>query len=83
VRDVVRRRLSGLGEPTTRLLALAAVLGREIDLAVLVAAEGGDADDCLDALEPALASRIVLAVPDAPARFRFATRWCGRWSSTG
>jgi hypothetical protein len=72
VRDVVRRRLSGLGEPTTRLLALAAVLGREIDLAVLVAAEGGDGDDCLDALEPALASRIVLAVPDAPARFRFA-----------
>lgn len=51
VRDVLRRRLSRLPETAVALLRLAAVIGREFDLGVLVrAAEVGE-DDVLDAVE--------------------------------
>ncbi|WP_067862624.1 BTAD domain-containing putative transcriptional regulator [Nocardia shimofusensis] len=51
VRDVLRRRLSRLPETAVSLLRLAAVIGREFDLGVLVrAAEVGE-DEVLDAVE--------------------------------
>ncbi|MGY1773765.1 BTAD domain-containing putative transcriptional regulator [Blastococcus sp. SYSU D00813] len=70
VRDVVRLRLDGLPRPVRDVLAVAAVAGREVSVAVLVAAlgEGGDAagDPVGDAL------RAGLLVEPAPGRVRTA-----------
>jgi DNA-binding SARP family transcriptional activator len=72
VRDVVRRRLAALPASTRALLEMAAVLGREVDLPILLAASGLQEDDCLDALEDALVHRVLAPVPDVPGRYRFA-----------
>jgi DNA-binding SARP family transcriptional activator len=72
VRDVVRRRLATLPDPSVELLAVGAVLGRAVPLDVLAAASGRDVETCLDELEPALASRLLEDAPDAPATYRFA-----------
>ncbi|HEX6238298.1 MAG TPA: BTAD domain-containing putative transcriptional regulator [Acidimicrobiales bacterium] len=72
VRDVLRRRLGLLPEPTRELLAVAAVIGRDLELDLLVRASGQTVDACVDALEPALVHRLVAVVPDRPSTFRFA-----------
>jgi DNA-binding SARP family transcriptional activator len=72
VRDVVRRRLAALPDATRALLETFAVVGREADLAVLVTASGLTADACMDALEPALTSHVLIPVPETPGRHRFA-----------
>ena len=72
VRDVVRRRLGLLPEPTTGLLEVAAVIGRDVDLGLLVRASGRDLDDCLDSLDPAVAHRVLAAVDGRPGTYRFA-----------
>ena len=72
VRDVVRRRLSRLPPETRTLLEVASVIGRTVDLPILIAASGRSPEDCLDALEPALVHRVLLEEPEAPGRFRFA-----------
>jgi DNA-binding SARP family transcriptional activator len=72
VRDVVRDRLAALPPATRSLLEVAAVVGRAADLPVLVRAAGRSEPDVLDALEPALTSRILVPVADAPGRHRFA-----------
>ena len=72
VRDVVRRRLAGLPQETRILIDLAAVVGREADLAVLAQATGLTVDACIDAIEPALASRVFLPVERTPGRLQFA-----------
>lgn len=59
VREVVARRASRLGEEATRVLALAAVIGRDFDLDVLVAATGDHADDVLDVLDAAVGATLV------------------------
>jgi DNA-binding SARP family transcriptional activator len=71
VRDVVRRRIALLPEDTVRLLQVAAVIGRDVDLALLTAASGGSADGVLDGIEPAVVHRLLAPVPDRPATFRF------------
>jgi hypothetical protein len=70
VRDVLRRRIARLPGPTVTALRQAAVLGREIDVDVLAELGGRDADDLLDALEPAVLAGL-LEEP-APSRLRFA-----------
>ncbi|MGQ4597570.1 BTAD domain-containing putative transcriptional regulator [Nocardia sp. R6R-6] len=66
VRDVLRRRLSRLPETVVALLRLAAVIGREFDLEVLVrAAEVGE-DDVLDAVE----AGVLAGLLDEPASGR-------------
>ncbi|MEU2088486.1 BTAD domain-containing putative transcriptional regulator [Nocardia beijingensis] len=66
VRDVLRRRLSRLPETAVALLRLAAVIGREFDLEVLVrAAEVGE-DDVLDAVE----AGVLAGLLDEPASGR-------------
>ena len=71
VRDVVRRRTALLPEPTVRLLQVAAVLGRDVELDLLVRAAGPDLDAVLDDIEPAVVHRLIVPVPDRPGTFRF------------
>ncbi|HET6951259.1 MAG TPA: BTAD domain-containing putative transcriptional regulator [Acidimicrobiales bacterium] len=71
VRDVVRRRIALLPEPTVRLLQVAAVIGRDVALDLLTAAAGADVDAVLDGIEPAIVHRLLAPVPDKPATFRF------------
>jgi DNA-binding SARP family transcriptional activator len=72
VRDVVRRRLTALPAPTRELLETFAVIGREADLPVLVHASGMEPDACLEAMEAALTSRVLVPVQELPGRHRFA-----------
>ncbi|HWM18748.1 MAG TPA: BTAD domain-containing putative transcriptional regulator [Ilumatobacteraceae bacterium] len=70
VRDVVRRRLAQLPPVTNDVLSTAAVLGELIDLRVLAEAIGERLDECLDAIDPAIAIRVL--VPGESGTFRFA-----------
>ena len=69
VRDVVRQRLSRLPEPTRQLLPLTAVLGRDIEPMVLAAAAGLELEGCLERLDPALVTHLL--VPGALGELRF------------
>ncbi|MGY1727260.1 BTAD domain-containing putative transcriptional regulator [Geodermatophilus sp. SYSU D01062] len=76
VRDVVRHRLAGLPARTGTLLRLAAVMGREVDADVLLAAAapaGGGTDEDEEALVEALETALVsgLLVEPGPGRLRF------------
>jgi class 3 adenylate cyclase/tetratricopeptide (TPR) repeat protein len=72
VREVIGQRLSRLPEPVDRLLALAAVIGPEFDVAVLSRLAGVDRSAVLDALAEARQAALVAEVQDAPGRFTFA-----------
>jgi DNA-binding SARP family transcriptional activator len=71
VGDVIRRRLAHLPEPTRELLAVGAVLGRDVELGLLTRTSGLSTDFLLDRLEPAVVHRLLLDVPDRPSTFRF------------
>jgi len=70
VREVVGRRIARLSEATSATLELAAVIGAEFDLDVLVAAGRLDEDAVLTALDEAVAARLVLE--SGPLSYRFA-----------
>jgi predicted ATPase/class 3 adenylate cyclase len=70
VREVVGRRLGRVSEAASATLELAAVIGADFDLDVLVAAGSLDEEDVLSALDEAVAARLVLE--SGPLRFRFA-----------
>ena len=70
VRDVLRRRLARLPAPAVAVLRLAAVVGREAEVDVLVAAADADEDAVYDALETGVVAGL-LGEP-APGRVRFA-----------
>jgi DNA-binding SARP family transcriptional activator len=72
VRDVVRRRIALLPEPTAGLLQVAAVVGRDVDLDLLVQASGDALDAVLDGIDPAVVHRLLAPLPERPATFRFA-----------
>ena len=72
VRDVIARRLGHLSEECNRMLVLASVLGREFALDALARLGGVSEDELLDALDEAMAARVVADVPGAPGRLRFA-----------
>jgi DNA-binding SARP family transcriptional activator/tetratricopeptide (TPR) repeat protein len=72
VRDVIARRLSHLGEECNRVLLLASVLGREFALAALAQMSGLGEDELLDALDEAMAARVVSDAPGVPGGLRFA-----------
>ncbi|MGW5054349.1 ATP-binding protein [Actinokineospora sp. NPDC004072] len=67
VREAVRRRLDALPADTHRLLAWAAVLGREFDAALLAAATGRT--DVGRVLNRAIAARLI--TPIGPGRYGF------------
>jgi DNA-binding SARP family transcriptional activator/tetratricopeptide (TPR) repeat protein len=72
VRDVVRRRLAGLPPSSVELLQVAAVIGRDVELGLLTRTADQSPEACLDALEPAVADRLLVEVPGSPSTFRFA-----------
>ncbi len=72
VRDVVGRRLSRLSEAANRVLACASVVGLEFEPALVQAAGGFSEDVVLGVLEEAVATRLLVEVPGAVPRNRFA-----------
>ncbi|HUQ38800.1 MAG TPA: AAA family ATPase [Acidimicrobiales bacterium] len=72
IRDVIGRRLSRLPEPTVELLQVAAVVGRDFDVALVADAGKVEEDDAIAGLELAAHARLVDEVPGVLDRFRFA-----------
>jgi DNA-binding CsgD family transcriptional regulator len=72
VKAVVAERLGGLSDDCRQVLEVAAVLGRDFQLAVLQPAGGLEADRLLELLEEAEAARVVSEVPGELGRWRFA-----------
>ena len=71
VRTVIGRRVARLPERCRSLLAPASVLGREFGFDALAHLSELPHDDMLDALDDAMAERIVTDVPGSPSRLRF------------
>ena len=71
VGDVVRRRLAGLPAGTRELLGTAAVIGRDVDLALLARSRDQALDAVLDEIDPALTHRLLTSTADAPGSLRF------------
>ena len=72
VKEVIARRLAHLSREAGRVLGLASVLGREFELDVLARLVELTEDDLLDTLDEAVSARVVVDVPAAPGRLRFA-----------
>jgi tetratricopeptide (TPR) repeat protein len=72
VGDVVRQRVRRLPAASQGLLRVAAAIGREFDLDVLGLAAGLGDDELLDALEPAILTRVVTQTSIGGYRFAHA-----------
>ena len=72
VREVLGRRVERLGEQEHRVLSVAAVIGREFDLDLLLAVTEGDEDELLELLERAVAAAVLNESSATPGRFYFA-----------
>ncbi|MEA2155713.1 MAG: hypothetical protein QOE11_1853, partial [Solirubrobacteraceae bacterium] len=71
VRELIERRLAGLGEPCLRLLAVAAVIGREFELAPLEHASDLEPQALEEALEEAVRAGLVVELPGLEDRLAF------------
>ena len=71
VREVVAHRVARLGEPTEKVLALAAVIGRDFELDVLTTLVDTDEDTLIDLLDGAIAAGIVGEPEQQFGRYRF------------
>ncbi|GAA1852032.1 ATP-binding protein [Asanoa iriomotensis] len=71
VRDVVRDRMAGLDDDARCLLQIAALVGRDVDLALLARAAAVDGQTCLDRLEPLHGLGLLEPAPGDPYSFRF------------
>jgi tetratricopeptide (TPR) repeat protein len=71
VKEAIRRRLHGQSAACTRVLTLASVLGREFALDALERLSDLAEEDLYEALDEALAARLVSDVPGSSARLRF------------
>jgi tetratricopeptide (TPR) repeat protein len=72
VKDLLLRRLRRLDESARQALAACAVLGSEIELAVLGQMIEVDTDELLQPMELTLAEHVLIESPDAVGRFTFA-----------
>jgi tetratricopeptide (TPR) repeat protein len=72
VKDLLLRRLRRLDEPARQALAAGAVLGADIELAVLERMIDTDTDELLKLMELALAERVLVESRDAVGRYAFA-----------
>jgi DNA-binding SARP family transcriptional activator/tetratricopeptide (TPR) repeat protein len=71
VRDAIRLRLGLLPRPTVDLLAVAAVVGRDVDLPTVATVAGIELGECVDRLDPAAECRMLIADPSATTSLRF------------
>lgn len=71
VRDAVGRRLDALAEPCNVLLRMAAVLGRDFDVALLGRVAELPETDALERLAEAVRARVLDEVDAVPGRYRF------------
>ena len=71
VRDTIQARLAWLPESERETLQLAAIIGEEFELAVLLAAASADADTTLAGLDSALAAALVEPSPRGDEAYRF------------
>jgi predicted ATPase/class 3 adenylate cyclase len=71
IREVVGRRVARLGPETERVLALAAVIGRDFDLALLAPAVDLDEDTLIDVCDRSVAAA-VLTEAEVAGRYTFA-----------
>ncbi len=71
IRDVIGGRVVRLGKDAERVLAMAAVIGREFDLELLARAADLPDDEVLDHLDGAIGAALVRDLPDSPGRFQF------------
>jgi DNA-binding CsgD family transcriptional regulator len=71
VREVIRRRLDRLSEPSRALLATAAVLGQGFRIRLLEAIAGLSGEQLADPLEEAAAARLIEEIPGVAPRYRF------------
>ena len=71
VREVVLRRMTGLPNTTVTLLSMAAVAGREFDLAVVAEAGSLEVEAALEAIESAVAAGLVVEDEEQLGWFRF------------
>jgi predicted ATPase len=72
VREVIGRRLARLGEPCTKLLRVAAVIGQEFGHDVLLRMSALEEERVFEILEEAASARVVEEAPHAIGRYRFA-----------
>ena len=71
IRELFERRLARLSQGTRALLTMAAVVGRQFQLSILEALGNFDEDAVLDAMDEALAGRIIVEEPGVPGTFAF------------
>ncbi|HXO10558.1 MAG TPA: AAA family ATPase, partial [Solirubrobacteraceae bacterium] len=71
VREMIAGRVGRLGEGTRRALTTAAVIGRDVELALLAQVSGEGEDVSLDHLERAQAASLVVELPERPGWFSF------------
>ncbi|WP_203909074.1 ATP-binding protein [Rhizocola hellebori] len=69
VGDAIRRRFARLPQPTAELLRVAAVVGAEVDAAVVADAAHVDLASIVDILQPAVAARVLRALDVGIYRF--------------
>lgn len=72
VREVIRARVVRLGETSERVLSLAAIIGRDFDIDLLVRATKVSEDDILDILDSAIEVALVRELANATGRYNFA-----------
>ncbi|GIH91085.1 BTAD domain-containing putative transcriptional regulator [Planobispora siamensis] len=70
VRDLIRRRIARLPATARTVLRDAAIVGRDVDVDVLLAMEGADEDTVLEGLEAGVLTGLL--TEPAPGRVRFA-----------
>jgi DNA-binding SARP family transcriptional activator/DNA polymerase III delta prime subunit len=71
VREVIERRLRGLGEGTQEALTLAAVLGQEFEFEALAAVAKGTPGELEESLQQALDAGLLAELEEMPGRYGF------------
>jgi len=72
IREVIGARIGRLGLEADRVLAIAAVIGRDFDLELLATATKTSQDELLDILDHAMNASLVREFTDGPGRYSFA-----------
>ena len=71
LKDVIRQRLARLTEPTSRMLSLASISGRDFNLDVVEHVGDLSSDAMLESLDEAVAAQLVEEVPGHVGRYSF------------